>query len=219
MSSYIRARVPIFLVGGAILVSACGGSAPAASTPTAAATAAPAATATAAPTVAPTVAPTIAPATPAPGLVVAHKAGEAHKLQPKRLESVVEIDMGDHFFTNAQGEKSPTFTLPAGKTVGIHIHNEGKVMHEVMIGRTLMKDGHGYETMLTELVPSDVFFYYGEVKAEVGGAMYGELEIEQGIRDVWIRLNVPANLKGEWEIGCFVPDHYEKGMHTKLIFQ
>jgi uncharacterized cupredoxin-like copper-binding protein len=210
MHSHIRARASVILAGGAILVSACG-SAPATSATAAPATAAPA-------TAAPVAAATAAPASPAAGLVVAHKAGETHKLQPKRVESVVEIDMGDHYFANVQGVKNPTFTLPTGKTIGIHLHNEGTVLHEIVIGRTL-KDGGDYEEMLTELVSSDVFFYYGEVKAEVGGAMYGELEMDQGVRDVWIRINVPANLKGEWELGCFAPDHYEKGMHAKLIFQ
>ncbi len=212
MQSSIRARALIFLTGGAVLVSACG-SAPAANAPTAAATAPP----TAAPTAPPTAAPTVAP-TPAKGQVIAHKAGAAHKLQPKRLEAVVEIDMGDHYFANVEGQKNPTFTLPTGKTIGIHIHNEGTVVHEIVIGRKL-KPGGDYEQTLTQLVESDVFFYYGEVKAEVGGAMYGEIEMDEGLRDAWIRINVPANLKGEWELGCFTPEHYEKGMHTKLIFQ
>ena len=138
---------------------------------------------------------------------------------PQRLDTVIEIDMGDHYFGNVQGQKNPTFTLPAGKTVGIHLHNEGTVMHEIAIGQTLKKDSSGYEKTLTELVPSDVFFYYGEVKGEVGGALYGEVEVDLGMRDVWIRLNVPANLKGEWELGCFVPEHYGKGMHAKLLIQ
>ena len=211
MHSHIRARASVILAGGAIFVSACGGGSAPAAAPTVAATAAPAAVATAAPTA--------APATPAPkGQVIAHKAGAAHKLQPKRVESVVEIDMGDHYFGNVQGQKNPTFTIPTGKTIGIHIHNEGTVMHEIVIGRTLKKGGD-YEETLTQLVESDVFFYYGEVKAEIGGAMYGEVEVEDSIRDVWIRINVPAKFKGEWEIGCFAPEHYEKGMHAKLIFQ
>jgi uncharacterized cupredoxin-like copper-binding protein len=209
MHSHIRARASVILAGGAILVSACG-SAPAATAPTAAATAAPAAVATAAPTA--------APATPAPGQVIAHKAGVVHTLMPKNIEQVLEIDMGDHYFGNTQGQKNPTFTLPAGKIIGIHLHNEGTVLHEIAIGRTLKTDGD-YEQTLTELVPSDLFFYYGTARAEIGGATYAEVEVDKDMRDIWIRINVPANLKGEWEIGCFVPEHYDKGMHAKLIFQ
>lgn len=205
-----RSRLCAFLAGGVLLSSAatCGGSAGAPAT---------AATTAAAPAAATVAARTVAPS-PVAAQGVSHKAGTSHKAQPKRLESVVEIDMGDHYFGNAQGQKNPTFTLASGKTVGIHIHNEGDVLHEIVIGRNAKKAGD-YEQTLTQLVESDVFFYYGETKAEVGGAMYGEIEMDQGLRDAWIRINVPANLKGEWEIGCFAPDHYEKGMHTKLLIQ
>ncbi|HEU5287258.1 MAG TPA: hypothetical protein VFV20_02550 [Candidatus Limnocylindria bacterium] len=205
MKSDLRARALAILAGSAVLVSACG-TAPAATAPTAAA-----------PTAAAAV-PTAAPAATPQSLVVAHKLGETHKSQPKRLESVIEIDMGDHYFGNPQGAKNPTFTLPVGKTVGIHLHNEGTVMHEIVVGRTAKKDGD-YETTLSELIDFDVFFYYGDVKAEIGGAKFGEIEVEQGIRDVWLRFTVPAELKGEWELGCFAPEHYAKGMHAKLIFQ
>lgn len=191
MKRRVRALLPMLLVGGTILAlaAACGGSAPAATTK--------------------------------PGPLVAsaaHKAGAAHALQPKRLAVVAEVDMYELYFANPQGQKNPTFTLPAGKTVGIHIHNEGTLMHEIAIGRTVKKDGD-YEQNLTELVESDVFFYYGEVKAELGGATYGEIEVEPGVKDIWIRITVPANLKGEWEIGCFVEGHYEGGMHAKLVFE
>lgn len=128
--------------------------------------------------------------------------------------------MYDHYFANTQGQKNPTFAIPAGKTVGFHLHNEGAVMHEIAIGRTVTVKGDGYEKVLTEVVPSDVFFYYGgETKAEVGGALYGEIEADVAFRDIWIRINVPAAQKGEWEIGCFVPEHYAKGMKTKLVIQ
>jgi hypothetical protein len=72
-----------------------------------------------------------------------------------------------------------------------------------MIGRTIMTgEEHGYEQVLTELVPSDLFFYYGDVKAEVEDTEFGELEVEPGVRDIWMRLNIPEELKGEWEVGC-----------------
>ena len=45
------------------------------------------------------------------------------------------------------------------------------------------------------------------------------MEVEPGVKDIWIRITVPANLKGEWEIGCFVEGHYAGGMHAKLVFE
>ena len=153
-------------------------------------------------------------------VVSAHTVGETHPLQPKRLEAVMEIDMNEFHFANPQGEKNPIFRLPAGKTVGIHLHNEGATMHELVIGRTLSaSEETDYEEVLTEKVPSDIFFYYGDVKAEVGGATYGELEVETGVKHTWIRINIPEEMKGEWEIGCFAEGHYEGGMHAKLIVE
>lgn len=210
-------RTPRLLAGiaiAAIVIAACGTAATPVPATLAVATAAPVVAATVAPTVAPTPVPT-----PAKGQVIPHQAGAAHKLQPKRLEAVFEIDMGEMYFANVQGQKNPTFTFPTGKTIGIHIHNEGTEMHEFVIGRKLNAKGDDYEETLTKLVESDVFFYYGDVKAEVGGSMYGELEMDEHLRDVWIRIKVPENLKGEWELGCFAPEHYKKGMHAKVIFQ
>lgn len=151
-------------------------------------------------------------------LLVAHKAGETHSLQPKRLDAVIEVDMNEMYFANPQGEKNPVFRLPAGKTVGIHLHNEGTIMHEFAIGRKLNASGE-YADVLTEKVPSDLFFYYGNVKAEVEDAEFGELEVEPGIRDIWLRLVIPPELKSEWEIGCFAEGHYAAGMKAKLIVE
>ena len=146
-----------------------------------------------------------------------HEAGAAHTKQPKNLEAVIEIDMHELFFANPEGEQNPTFTLPAGKTVGIHIHNEGAIVHELAIGRNLEQGA--YKEVLTELVPSDLFFYYGDAKAEIEDAEFGEAEVEPGVRDTWIRMNIPADLAGEWELGCFVEGHYDEGMHAKLIVE
>jgi uncharacterized cupredoxin-like copper-binding protein len=162
-----------------------------------------------------------APAQPAaPPVAAAHRAGETHAFIPKRLEAVVEIDMHEFYFATPQGERNPVFRLPSGKTVGIHIHNEGAIVHELMIGRRLKHgDEHGYEESVTELVPSDLFFYYGNVKTEVEDAKFGELEVDTGVRDTWIRMNIPAELKGEWELGCFVEGHYEQGMKATFIVE
>lgn len=155
----------------------------------------------------------------APQLVmqaVAHPLLAEKTVKPKRLEEVVQIDMYDFYFATPKGEKNPTIRLPAGKTVGLHLHNEGKVVHELAIGRKPKADG-GYGEVLTELVPVDLFFYYGDVKAEVEEAQFGELEVDAGIQHVWMRLQIPPEFRGEWEIGCFVEGHYEQGMKTTLV--
>lgn len=165
--------------------------------------------------------------TPAP---TPHPALEAKPVKPEGLEAEVQIDMHDVYFANPAGEKNPTFILPAGKTVGIHLHNEGGSVHELMMGREVefmememegrkVTRPHGYHENLLRLVEWDLFFYYNGVKAEVGEAEFGEIRVDQGIRDIWLRAKIPEELRGEWEIGCFVPGHYEAGMRAKLIIK
>ncbi|MBI2940672.1 MAG: hypothetical protein HYY04_09570 [Chloroflexi bacterium] len=164
-------------------------------------------------------------------VVVAHAAGVPHTAQPKRLEAVVEIDMHEFSFSVPGAPGTAAVKVPAGKTVGLHLHNEGAVMHELVIGRKPVEfverevDGKkvsvpdGYAKALFEDLEADVFFYYGEGKAEIGGATFEEIEVEPGLRDIWLRFKVPPELAGEWELGCFVPGHYEAGMYATLIIE
>ena len=154
--------------------------------------------------------------------------------EPKRLEAKITIEMGetpnDMFFTSPEGVKGGPFRLPADKTVGMHFVNKGEKLHEFMFGRMIMsEDGrpHGYMTSLFEGVAADLFVYSplsGKmVMVEIGGAEFEEIEVDPGA-EVWLRTTFPAELKGEWEIGCFVqePDakgHYDQGMHAKLIIE
>jgi len=169
-------------------------------------------------------------ATAQPVAAAPHPKAEAKAAKPKGLEAIIEVHMFDNYFANAAGEQNPTFRVSAGKTVGFHIHNEGKIVHELAIGRKLKVEEKevsgkkvtvpaGYETNLFDMVDADLFFYYGTAKAELEGAKFEELEIEPGIRDTWIRLKFPESAKGTWELGCFVPGHYETGMKTTLIVE
>lgn len=38
-----------------------------------------------------------------------------------------------------------------------------------------------------------------------------EVDVEPG-GQATLRFTVPASAKGEWEMGCFIPGHYESGM-------
>ena len=148
--------------------------------------------------------------------------------EPKRLEAKQTLDMGETptamFFTTPEGVKGGPFRLPAGKTVGMHFVNKGDKLHEFMIGRTPETvDGKmdGYKVSLFEKVSADLFVYASGKMVEVGGANFEEIEVEPGA-EVWLRASFPAEMKGEWEIGCFVQEpnakgHYDQGMHAKLI--
>lgn len=167
-----------------------------------------------------TQAPTPSPATPPPATPTPTPAVVAR--EPKRLEAKTTIEMGDMFFADSNGVKGGAFKVPAGKTVGIHIVNKGAIEHELMFGREVeIHEGapHGYKTNLFKNVPADVFVYPSGKKVEVGteGGVE-EIELEPGA-DAWIRVKFPDSAKGEWEIGCFVPGHYEAGMKAKFVVE
>ncbi len=141
--------------------------------------------------------------------------------EPKRLEQKVFITMGDYFFADASGTKGGTFRVSAEKTVGIHIQNDGAMLHEVMFGRGVAyEDGtpDGFEVSLFEDVAADVFVF-DPVKIEVATEHgLSELEIDAD-GELWIRAKFPAEMKGEWEIACFVPGHFESGMKATLVIE
>lgn len=151
--------------------------------------------------------------------------------EPKRLEEKITIEMGDMFFATAQGVTGGLFKVSAGKTVGIKIVNKGAMEHEIMFGREVefeerevagkkVSVPHGYKVPLFEDVDADIFVYPGGKKIEIETeGKFAEIEMEAGAPDVWIRTKFPAGVKGEWEIGCFVPGHYEAGMKAKFIIE
>lgn len=157
-----------------------------------------------------TSAPTV---TPAPTVVVSAR-------EPKRLEMKVTLEMRDFYFANEQGQKVNTVRVLAGKTVGIHIVNKGAVEHEIIFGREVKQEegrSDGYQKSLFKDVPVDAFVYPFGNKVEVATeGMIEEIELEPGA-DVWLRVKFPAEAKGVWEIGCFVPGHYEGGMKAVFI--
>lgn len=141
--------------------------------------------------------------------------------EPKRLESKVLIDMGELKFVDAQGTADTTFRVPVGKVVGLHVRNPDELEHEILVGRGVAEvDGEldGYNASLFDLVEADVFVY-GPEKVEIGGVKgFGEIELESG-SEAWIRVTFPESTKGSWEIGCFVPGHYDAGMKATLIIE
>jgi len=113
--------------------------------------------------------------------------------------------------------------LKAGVPVEVTLVNKGANEHEVLIGRNVKKeDGKpaGFEVDL---------FDHGKIPVEiVSGKDYKKpdakaiqeegwhVEIEPG-GQVTLRFTIPPEKAGEWEIACFLPGHYEAGMHGKVI--
>lgn len=111
--------------------------------------------------------------------------------------------------------------VPAGVPVEITLRNDGSVEHEWMVGRD-PRDGGGYEADLLAMAQIEVVegedYVFGEMGETDHTGTTGaeehhgtEVEVEPG-GHVTLRVTFPADAVGTWEMGCFVPGHYEAGM-------
>lgn len=133
----------------------------------------------------------------------------------ERIEVVIELH--EYNFTVAGGEANAPIVFQAGQPYSVVFTNEGMMEHEVLIGRTvLVEDGvpDGYETNLLDAIEVDVV---GD-DWEVGTSGFVEVELEPG-ESVTIHFTLPAELIGTWEIGCFIPGHYQAGMLAPVIVE
>jgi len=117
------------------------------------------------------------------------------------------------------GFPPPTAALPAGRSVLVTLRNVGRIMHHWSVGRTLLSGG-GYEHDLLAIMEPEVLngTGYRLVETEEGGAEGPGgviIEVAPGAA-VTLRLTVPADATGTWEMGCFVPGHYQAGMKKAL---
>jgi uncharacterized cupredoxin-like copper-binding protein len=109
--------------------------------------------------------------------------------------------------------------LPAGSSVLVTLRNEGRIVHEWRVGRTLLPGG-GYEDDLLAMMEPEVQSGTGYRLVEpeegaAGGPSGLSVEVAPGAA-VTLRLAVPADATGSWEMGCFVPGHYQAGMKEVL---
>ncbi|BAS26667.1 hypothetical protein [Limnochorda pilosa] len=102
--------------------------------------------------------------------------------------------------------------LEAGKAYRLTVTNSASEEHEMMVGQGMAGMDHGYTTNFFEDI--DVFLDAGDVKVELGELE--ELELEGGAQ-VALEFTVPEEKRGTWELGCFVPGHYDLGMHAPLV--
>jgi len=109
--------------------------------------------------------------------------------------------------------------LPAGSSVLVTLRNIGRIVHEWRVGRTLLPGG-GYEDDLLAMMEPEVLSGTGYRLVELeegaaGGPGGVSIEVAPGAA-VTFRLAVPADATGTWEMGCFVPGHYQAGMKEAL---
>ena len=107
--------------------------------------------------------------------------------------------------------------LEAGTTYAIVLRNVGVVKHEAVFGRDLKK---------TEGIPIDFETYlFRDVPVMIQGPGWeveafgtNEIELEAG-EEAELLVTIPEDAVGEWEIACFIPGHYQAGMHAPLVIE
>ena len=150
-----------------------------------------------------------------PGMMRLAHAGAGHA---RHLDAeVLTIELGEMFFRTNGGRKNEPIHLHAGETYDMTFRNVDETEHEVMIGRNVaVEDGrpHGYETNLLDAEEVKLLGEGWEVEA------FGvkEIELEPG-EEARLVFTLPATKAGEWEVGCFVPGHYEAGMKAPVIVE
>lgn len=123
----------------------------------------------------------------------------------------IEVVLSDYAFSPNQ------LTLQVGKTYEIVLINRGSSEHEFVVGRggrvSAAEEGgeEGFQENFFEGIDVTVAFEGGMVGAEE----LGEVEVEPG-HQVTLTFTVPAGKQGSWEMACFVPGHYELGMHGSV---
>lgn len=118
-----------------------------------------------------------------------------------------------------------TLTVSAGSDLELTIVNEGGKPHELMIGLPV-GGGPEWETDLFGRMEPEVMrggsfhmegFEHMEDEMEGEHGHHGaEIEVEPG-GQVIIRMHIPEDAVGKWEMGCFLPQHYEAGMKGTMI--
>jgi len=143
-----------------------------------------------------------------------HEAGQEHPL-------VIEVNMADHSFS------PEALRIPAGRPVQLVFMNTGEVEHEFMAGRTVA-DGDFEVDLFAGLdveIRTEEAEHGHEEAAEhhdnadghhVDGGDHGTMVLLEEDGRASMTFILPIELRGEWEMACFVTGHYRRGMHGTL---
>jgi uncharacterized cupredoxin-like copper-binding protein len=137
-------------------------------------------------------------------------------------EPVIVISIREYFFEVPGQDRGTLIKVKAGRVYFIQLRNDGKQEHNVEWGRdVLSEDGQPemYATHLMGYVPVKVTLKHLDMKLL-------DMTVD-GLRDlnkkadeqVELEVTFPESARGEWEIGCFWPIHYNRGMRLPFIVE
>jgi uncharacterized cupredoxin-like copper-binding protein len=123
------------------------------------------------------------------------------------------IDVGEYFFRVRGQPPGAPLVLTAGERTEIVFWNEGRMLHEVYFGRDVVMEAgrpDGYAIQLFDGVEVEVLGRMAGryFKIEAGSLLEIYLHPRQRLR---VFFTMPAEKRGTWEMGCFLPGHYEAG--------
>ena len=154
----------------------------------------------------------LAAAVAAVALLATACGGGKEEPTPPPADRTVQVTMGEMYF------KPDVIRVKEGERIALEMVNEGAVEHEMWVGRQVhMEKG------MPEGFDRDFFAgmrpHFRGSKAEMEREEQGtELEFKAGGKGT-LTFTVPAGTRGEWEIGCFEPGHYQAGMKAKLVVE
>lgn len=142
----------------------------------------------------------------------------------------IEVTMSEFSFA------PDTIRVPAGQPVTLVIKNAGLVPHEFMAGRgagdggfehDLFADVHVNVTVVgAESEDEDEEHGHAEgghgaaaEEGEHGGDDHGTMILATAGQTVYMSFTIPASRRGVWTTGCFLPGHYQAGMHGTLVVE
>lgn len=143
------------------------------------------------------------------------------------LERSLTVLMGEMYFQLEGQDENEPIVLEAGVPYAITFVNEGDVEHRVKFGRGVTAEEgvpFDYVENLFDGVFTRASGMAGNRQFSVDTGQLLELDVQPGAV-VRFTFTLPTTVRGEWEIGCFVPatqdtpNHYVAGMRAPIVVE
>ena len=133
------------------------------------------------------------------------------------FDPYIKVLMGDSFYEVKGYDKGTPLRVKAGQVFWIVLKNNGKFAHEISWGRNLIDKGNYYDGYRENLLENVQVNIIGE-KFELVANDLTYFRLDPG-QEAELEMTLPAEVIGEWEMGCFISPHYQNGMHLKFIVE
>ncbi len=131
----------------------------------------------------------------------------------------IKVQMGDSFYEVKGNDKGTPLRVKAGQVFWIVLENTGTSEHSISLGRNPRYDekvraDNGYRENLLK----NVQVYVQSENWHLFANGLPDIHLRPG-QEVELEITLPAEVIGEWEMGCFISPYYQNGMHLKFIVE